>query len=524
MEAKMKSMKKYFYLRDIDLQLRKAIIAKNEELSLELITNGANPDIDVDDGVPLIFYAIDMGVVVVKKILNTVPSLINIKDKNGNTVTHKAAQINNIDLLKFFIEKGASIESVNNNNKNPVDIAKQNNNVEAIKLFNSQMDILLFKAIFSKDEQAAIKYIGLVADLNAADSDGTPFIFHALIDQKIFEAFVKKGANLKCKDADGTILLFEAIEADTHKYNFLKDKSDLTGSKSVLIATKAKDTLFMVDELGRNCLHKAAELGNTELMKFFINSGVDLESKDKKGNTPLHIATLNKHFEAVSVLIKASADVNAKNNIGDTPKHIAAEKGDTDSLKALWHKDNSLEIMNKIGFTPLHSASLYCKRNTIEFLLSKGVNINIKGNLGETPLHLAAQVGSVKLIDLLCTKKANIEESDTRGFTPLHYAVMKNKKESVDALIKRGANKEILINDYNVVKFAEFLKKSGYNIDPNIIESLKEPIKAVIDDRPYYCQEYSEDWMRTSLDSSKSDEALDIKMGLLGKENPDFIN
>jgi ankyrin repeat protein len=63
---------------------------------------------------------------------------------------------------------------------------------------------------------------------------------------------------------------------------------------------------------GRVDIHKAAELGNIEVVKQHIAAGTDVNAKDKWGGTPLHEAANLGHKEIVELLIAEGADVNAK--------------------------------------------------------------------------------------------------------------------------------------------------------------------------------------------------------------------
>jgi ankyrin repeat protein len=48
--------------------------------------------------------------------------------------------------------------------------------------------------------------------------------------------------------------------------------------------------------------------------------------KDKYGNTPLHDACSNGHTDMAKWLVSNGADINAKNDSGSTPLHLANNK------------------------------------------------------------------------------------------------------------------------------------------------------------------------------------------------------
>ena len=66
-----------------------------------------------------------------------------------------------------------------------------------------------------------------------------------------------------------------------------------------------------------------------------IQSGADVNVRNKYGVTPLLMASQNGHAEVVKLLLAAKADVNAAMTNGVTPLFIASEKGHTEIVKLL---------------------------------------------------------------------------------------------------------------------------------------------------------------------------------------------
>ena len=86
-------------------------------------------------------------------------------------------------------------------------------------------------------------------------------------------------------------------------------------------------------------IHDAADKGNIEAVKQHLDSGRDVNAKDKYESTPLHIAATMSHKEIIKLLIAKGADMNAKNDEGRTPLDEAVE----------WDKPEIADLLRKHG-------------------------------------------------------------------------------------------------------------------------------------------------------------------------------
>lgn len=85
-------------------------------------------------------------------------------------------------------------------------------------------------------------------------------------------------------------------------------------------------------------IHLAAEAGFTDLVKLFLDLGVDanLRTEGKNRVTPLHMAVAKGRTEVVELLLKSGADVNARDLKDKTPLHwamVAEQEEAADMLK-----------------------------------------------------------------------------------------------------------------------------------------------------------------------------------------------
>ena len=91
-------------------------------------------------------------------------------------------------------------------------------------------------------------------------------------------------------------------------------------STSKHIALSATPT----EQLGYTSLHDAARDNAYRAVAILLESGADVNAKDKYGYPPLHWAAWHNAYVAATILLENGADVNAKNDKDFTSLHWAA--------------------------------------------------------------------------------------------------------------------------------------------------------------------------------------------------------
>lgn len=243
---------------------------------------------------------------------------------------------------------------------------------------------------------------------------------------------------------------------------------------SIVFSLAAVSSFAQVNDKGDE-LHKEIKNKNTEKIKQIIDKDISLlEIPNIKGSTPLTVAASFGHTEIVKYFIKKGANINACNNYGNTPLHYAAWASDFDSFKALRENGAILDIKNTQGQTPLQYACMggnleifkYCVSNGIDvnakiddgssimhwaayggnieifkYLESKGIDANIKDKDGSPPLFWAASGKRQEMVKyLIGEKKSDINQSDNKGNTPLSSAIQAGSLEISQYLLEKGAN------------------------------------------------------------------------------------
>ena len=81
------------------------------------------------------------------------------------------------------------------------------------------------------------------------------------------------------------------------------------------------------DKNGWSPLHFAAQEGDSIIAKELIDLGADIAAAECNGNTPLWVATMNSNSsnKLIHVLLEAGADPDKENNHGVSPMEISPE-------------------------------------------------------------------------------------------------------------------------------------------------------------------------------------------------------
>jgi ankyrin repeat protein len=182
-------------------------------------------------------------------------------------------------------------------------------------------------------------------------------------------------------------------------------------------------------------------------VKFLVDLGEDVNSKDERGLTPLHIACQYNVWN-VLFLLQHGADIDLQDNLGQTPLQKACF---TDSMQSpaivavLLKYGAHVGKADKLGRTPLHIA--YDSNSSIigPMLIDAGAPVNMPGFHGMNPLMYAAanaqNIGDEHL-EMLLMIDADIHAKDMSGRTVLHHACLASQKKRVKRLLDAGANIE----------------------------------------------------------------------------------
>ncbi|WP_197431086.1 ankyrin repeat domain-containing protein [Aliiruegeria sabulilitoris] len=239
---------------------------------------------------------------------------------------------------------------------------------------------------------------------------------------------------------------------------------------------------------GSTALMQAAGMGHAEAVKFLIENGAEVSTRDETGRTAFFWALQNNHLDIVDILnsagaefftdqvsinltlldatkskntflmrkaLEVGADIDVLGQNKRSPLIVAAVQRDTERANFLIERGANVSIQDVIGRPALHYATAGNTRTgfngfyfhywsppmleLVRALLDAGAEVNVQDQFGGTPLHLAAALGHIEVIELLLEAGADTNAQDSDGRTPFQLAVMQ-EPIAAQLLEERGAN------------------------------------------------------------------------------------
>ena len=182
---------------------------------------------------------------------------------------------------------------------------------------------------------------------------------------------------------------------------------------------------------------QSAEKGDGNVVLLFLESGVDIDTRDERGWTPLMVSSFNGKEKVAMLLIRSGASVHAKDTAGYGPLHWAAFNGFSSVVKLLIEKRADVNARSNQGWTPLMQAASRGHLIATGQLVAGGADVNLPSQDGWTPLHKAAANGHAEIVKLLLAKGAFRSPEYKDGTTPLTLAT-KNKHVTIVTLLTAG--------------------------------------------------------------------------------------
>ncbi|HMP30468.1 MAG TPA: ankyrin repeat domain-containing protein, partial [Saprospiraceae bacterium] len=308
----------------------------------------------------------------------------NDKDEIGRNVMLVAiAGLKDLSFLKYFTDRGLSINDVDQNGNGLFNYAVQSGNVQTIK------------SLVAMGVQYKINKLGENAFAHVGRGRG------GKVTVELLEYLKSLKIDPKLTFANGQNLAhtISRLGLGDEFISFL-DQNNIDKSK--------------IDHDGNSVLNLAAPRSSASLLKYWINYG-DINQINKNGQSPLYQAVASNTTEAVKLLVDSGAHVHWKDKDGNNLYHTLIQnyrsaKGSLERVAAI------MDILQEAGLqhvkdgSLLHIALQKNDQNLLDFLIKKGEDINAKDKEGYTILHYAAmRAKDLTMVKYLIDKNANVQ-------------------------------------------------------------------------------------------------------------------
>ncbi|VEN54035.1 unnamed protein product, partial [Callosobruchus maculatus] len=336
---------------------------------------------------------------------------VNVRGQGGKTAMQVAAHQGYVNLVRFLLEKGASVNARDNDGDTCLHYATFGNRPEILELFCQQPGVelnlqnrsgcsALHIAAHKKPAGCARILIGAGADPNKQDSYGdTPM--HDAIGKDNLEVVEML---CRARAIDFTIRNNRGFNVLHHAA--LKGKNE---SLKKLLAV-ARQLVEVRKDDGFSCLHLAALNGHKDVVETLINVGqMEVDRRNNRNQTALLLAVSQGHCAVIEQLVRFRSDVTAKDEDNNTALHIILlKRGRLSGTCTAEHSPTIHAIYERLENLQEDKLAMAVAC----YLVQMGVEMDVINNKGQTVLHLLQKQ---ELVDLLTSHKPNPEKAPSQS-------------------------------------------------------------------------------------------------------------
>jgi ankyrin repeat protein len=404
---------------------------------------------------------------------------VNAPQLDGTTALHWAARVGDLEAADLLIRAGANASAANRTGVTPLQLAAVDGNAAMVEK--------LIKA--GANPNAPLTPQGDTALMMAA-RNGKPAAIKMLLDN---------GAEVNARETWGgtTALMWAVSEGHLAAAKLLVERGADVNAKSYYVPAangrgfegrqpvNAGPEQQVQDYAGgwMTPLMMAARQGDMEAVRFFVDSGTDVNVVSGDGKNALGLAIFNGNYDIASYLIDKKSDVNRADAQRFTPLFWAVDRRNMEKGAngfAWLVTDDPLPVIRKLleaganpnavvnntprsrnrGGSPrivfantLMRAVFAGDIEVAKLLLTHGANPNTASSDGESMLQAAAGLAfihgyhaektsdeRVALVKMLIELGADVNHADHYGITPLMAAANRGDVPVLKALIAAGAD------------------------------------------------------------------------------------
>jgi ankyrin repeat protein len=439
---------------DINSLLKIAIQYQRKDMVCYfVVTRLANPNTVTEDGSTALMLAAEQGDLGFVTLFIGRGVNLNAKTASGWTALMFAAKTGNLDIVKYLAKQSADLSLESGYKETALTIAAKAGKKEVTEFLYQRTkarakntDFLLLLAIRQGWLDLAKVFAGNIS-LNR-------YCWHYGHLNAVINAFVE-AATRENKE----IVKFVLSEV----YSSLAIQCAL---KACMLAGKKDMMIFLLNdcletgdrgEVGVNVLIQAVIYNKKEMVVFLLKQGVDPHYGSTDDKTPLMTAAENGHIDLIRLFLDKGVDLSTQDNVkGMSALMYAALTGRTDSAKLLLDHENNLK-KNR----PIHQAVEY-RDNFIDLTsvapMDPGYPLTLVGSSisppilsqvdksGNNAFFIAVQNGALETVKLFLSYGININAANEQGYTPLMIAAKSEHLDIMKLLIEEQAEIDVKLN------------------------------------------------------------------------------
>ena len=380
------------------------------------------------EGVPLFIAACAAGNIELAGLVHKKGVDVNITDFERRTALYYACVNGDLETINFLAAVGADFNLTSYLERlEPVILAARAGHIEVVKYFlkkgrsidcKSQFGMTpLLAALAGKHSECAKTLIEMGADINEKEFGTALKLAVENEDVEIIKMLIEKGADLNSVQ-HGKVPLHMAISQENPaliKY-FVENGARID----------------IIDFSGLGVLHVAARTGNVAIMKSLVELGAKIDLVSQSGSTPLFVALENGKIEAAKYLISLGLNIKTLGNFTREAVNFAFKNNCDDMAIAICKSagDEDLLFITAIESRKTDIAVKMIKER-------KAFNATVKG---ESIIVRAARAGALDIVKFLVEGKSDINAVGKNGTTALLCAAGNGDIPMIKYLIKNGAD------------------------------------------------------------------------------------
>ncbi|XP_052103697.1 uncharacterized protein LOC127737205 [Mytilus californianus] len=208
---------------------------------------------------------------------------------------------------------------------------------------------------------------------------------------------------------------------------------------------------------GQSPVMKACEHGHTEIVKMLLDRGADCKKCDILGQSPVIKACEHGHIEIVKILLDKGVDYNKCDNNGKSSVMLACGHGHTEIVKMLFERGADCYKCDILGQSPVIKACEHGHTEIVKMLLDRGADCDKCDRRGQSPVMKACEHGHTELAIMLLDREVDCNKCDNLGQSLVIKACEHGHTEIVNMLLDRevDCNKCDILGQSPIMKACE---------------------------------------------------------------------